>query len=265
MNSGWIKLYRKLLSNDLWIAEPFTRGQAWIDLLLLANHKQGFIIIRGNKVVVKRGQVGWSEVKLSRRWKWSRNKVRRFLVLLKKEGQIEQQKSSVTSLITLTNFDPYQGERTAGETAEGQQKVQQTIPEQENKEINKKNIPKKDSSQEFNLDSLRPEWFHENDWKAIVLHRRKKKAAETKRAYIGLIKEIQVAIEKGHSLTSIVDTICQRDWTGFKADWLGEADGKVSSLIKGDCSLCKYPNSVLCSLPTEPRPCINFTELESET
>jgi len=35
---GWIRLYRKMQDNPLWTSEPFTRGQAWIDLLMIAGY-----------------------------------------------------------------------------------------------------------------------------------------------------------------------------------------------------------------------------------
>jgi hypothetical protein len=75
MHRGYIKLFRKMQDNKLWLSEPFTRSQAWIDLILLANHRPGVIRVRGNRVDVKRGQVGWSQVALAKRWKWSRGKV----------------------------------------------------------------------------------------------------------------------------------------------------------------------------------------------
>jgi len=112
---GWIKLYRKLMINDLWIKEPFTRGQAWVDLLLLANHKDGFIRVRGIKIPVLRGQVGWSERKLGDRWKWSRGKVKRFILELQNEQQIEPQKNNETSIITIVNYDLYQENRPQNE------------------------------------------------------------------------------------------------------------------------------------------------------
>ncbi len=62
---GWLKLWRKLGDSELWLAEPFTRGQAWVDLLMLANHTDGYLRKRGIRVEVRRGQVGWSEGKLA--------------------------------------------------------------------------------------------------------------------------------------------------------------------------------------------------------
>jgi len=106
------------MENSIWTSEPFTRGQAWVDLLLLSNHSDTFYFKRGNRIDVKRGQVGRSTVELSDRWKWSRGKVERYLKQLENETQIEQQKNSVTTLITILNYEEYQGN--------GQQIVQQT-------------------------------------------------------------------------------------------------------------------------------------------
>jgi hypothetical protein len=105
---GWIKLYRQLFDNTLWLSEPFTRGQAWIDLLLLANYEPSFYYKRGNKINIERGQIGRSEVELSDRWHWSRTKLRKYLNDLEKEQQIIQHKSTVTLIITVVNYDKYQ-------------------------------------------------------------------------------------------------------------------------------------------------------------
>ena len=65
--------------SSMWLEEPFTRGQAWVDLLMLTNHADGHIRKRGIPIEVHRGELGWSEEALAERWKWSRGKVRRFL------------------------------------------------------------------------------------------------------------------------------------------------------------------------------------------
>jgi uncharacterized phage protein (TIGR02220 family) len=133
-NNGWIKLYRKIMENDYWLSEPFTRAQAWIDLLLLANHTTGHIRKRGILIEVQRGQVGYSEKTLSARWKWSRGKVLRFLSQLKSRSQITrnpvQQNRNLSSLITIINYDLYQSYDTTSSTTDGQQ----TVQEQEGKE-----------------------------------------------------------------------------------------------------------------------------------
>ena len=123
------------MQNPLWLSEPFTKAQAWIDLILIANYKDGFIMVRGIQVDLKVGQVGWSEPKLAEKWRWSRSKVRGFLKLLEKEQQIIIEKNNVTQVLTIVNYSEYQQESTADRTAERQQIVQQKDP---NKEVNKK-------------------------------------------------------------------------------------------------------------------------------
>jgi hypothetical protein len=129
MEQGWIKLFRSLTDNPIWRSEPFTRGQAWVDLLLLANFDRSYFFKRGVKIVVERGQVARSEVELADRWKWSRTKVRKFINDLEKEQQIEQQKTNVTQLLTIVNYNFYQEK----EQQTGQQKDSRKTPERQQK------------------------------------------------------------------------------------------------------------------------------------
>ena len=121
-NQGWISLHRKIQDNFLYFSEPFTKAQAWIDLILNANHVDGKFIVRGVVIEIKRGELGWSELTMASRWQWSRNKVRGFLKLLENEQQIEQLKvSRITSITKILNYENYQKGTTEG-TTKGQQK-----------------------------------------------------------------------------------------------------------------------------------------------
>lgn len=118
---GWIKIHRQLLSSNSWLAEPFNRSQAWIDLIGLSNFVESYFYIRGVKVTVGRGQLAWGDRKLSERWRWSKNKVNKFLKELVKEQQISVVQSNVVHMITILNYDLYQDnsatECTADDTA----------------------------------------------------------------------------------------------------------------------------------------------------
>jgi len=139
MANGYFNVSRKLLDSPIWVSETFTRGQAWIDLIGLANYRPGAIRKRGIVVPVERGQIGYSEDSLAKRWSWSRGKVRRFLAELCMEQQIEQQKSNVCTLITIVNYEMYQTANgttssTASSTTNGHQTVQQTDTKEEEEE-----------------------------------------------------------------------------------------------------------------------------------
>lgn len=116
---GYILLHRKIIDNPYYFSEPFTRSQAWIDLLLIANYKDAIFYKRGVKVEVGRGQVGYDSGSLAERWQWSRGKVLRFLIELEKEQQIVQQKNNVTTLISIVNYNIYQIGGTADSTPNG--------------------------------------------------------------------------------------------------------------------------------------------------
>lgn len=140
---------RQLLQSDRWISEPFTRGQAWIDLCGLAQHKDSHVRIRGVRVEVKRGQLAYSQVTLAKRWRWSRGKVKRFLNELKMVQDIEQQNSEVTTLITIKKYDYWQGRSTADGAANGQQTGSKRYTY--NNENNDKNEKKYPREKKFNF------------------------------------------------------------------------------------------------------------------
>ena len=170
---GWIKLHRQLTDNPLWLSEPFTRGQAWVDLIILANHKDGILRVRGNKVNVKRGQVGWSELSLCERWKWSRGKVRRFVKELEKTGNIVQQKNKITSIITVVKYDDYQDV------------VQQTVQQTDNRQYTNKNVKKEKKTYTEEYDSF---------WDELLAGERYQKKTQDTKADI--FKKYQVVKKK---------------------------------------------------------------------
>jgi hypothetical protein len=109
MNRGYIKLFRKIEDCPLFIDnEPYCKLSAWIDLILMANHKDSSFMIGMTKYNVKRGQKWTSIGKLSERWNWGRDKVSRYLNLLENEGMIYQERTNRGLLITVVNYTFYQ-------------------------------------------------------------------------------------------------------------------------------------------------------------
>lgn len=136
MNRGFIKIYRKIEDNVLWLAsdEPFDSRSAWIDLVLLANHKDNTFKLGMQTIKVKRGQKWTSSKKLADRWTWSRQKVMKYLHMLQNEGMIYLETSNRGLLITIVNYSVYQQKNrssvtadiTADVTSAGHQMQQQT-------------------------------------------------------------------------------------------------------------------------------------------
>lgn len=108
--NGWIKLYRQLQECPIWYSERFSKGQAWVDLLMLANHSDKRIVFNGEFITVKRGQYLTSMVKLSEKWKWNRKTVSSFLKLLENDKMITKVADNTKTLITIVNYGIYQSE-----------------------------------------------------------------------------------------------------------------------------------------------------------
>ena len=89
MADGWIKIWRKVADSPMWLERPFSKGQAWVDLLLLATASDHVSKYKGRDKAYKAGTVHSSLLFLKDRWGWSRNKVYRFLEKLQKDGMIE--------------------------------------------------------------------------------------------------------------------------------------------------------------------------------
>ena len=107
---GWIKLHRKIQENEIWMdEEPFDRRSAFIDLLLMANHKDKKVIFNGQVIEIEAGQRITSIRNLSERWRWSVKKVVRFLDMLEMLEIIERKSDRQKTLITIVNYGFYQG------------------------------------------------------------------------------------------------------------------------------------------------------------
>jgi len=138
---GWIKLHRQILDNEFYFSERFTKIQAWIDLLLLATHKERTVFIRGVEIKLLPGQLCYSQVSLSKRWKWNRRTVVKWLKELSNKKMIHSKKDNITTIITIKKWDLYQGDAQQSAQQNAQQNAQQSAHKQEcNRNVKKELI-----------------------------------------------------------------------------------------------------------------------------
>lgn len=108
-NVGWIKLHRKITDHWLWEDKPFARGQAMIDLLLLAGYNEQSQYVDGNLETTERGSVVTSIRRLCDRWGWSNSKVVKFLKTLESDGIVVVKSDTKKTVVTIVNYSVYQG------------------------------------------------------------------------------------------------------------------------------------------------------------
>lgn len=142
MSEGWIKIHRKLQNNPIWTNSrmPFDYRSAWIDLLLLANHRDTEVVFDYEILVVKRGQLITSTRQLAERWKWGKDRVCKYLRLLETQKMITKNSTTKRTLLTVVKYDDFQCDADTGKDTEQTQSRHESAT---NKNVkNKKNINK---------------------------------------------------------------------------------------------------------------------------
>ena len=119
LKKGYIKLYRCIEDDWLWEIKPFGHGQAWIDLLMMANFEQKKIMFNKKPLTLEKGSFITSVRKLSERWGWSKNKVLRFLNTLEDDKKIIRDSDKMRTLITLVNYKDFQRKRDTNGDSDG--------------------------------------------------------------------------------------------------------------------------------------------------
>lgn len=106
--AGFIKLYRDLQENPIWNDKPFSKGQAWIDIIFRCNHVCKKVMGYGNVNWVLRGQFISSNYKLAEAWGWSESNVRKFIRLLQDNQMMLRKPSVKWTLYEVIKYCVYQ-------------------------------------------------------------------------------------------------------------------------------------------------------------
>lgn len=120
--NNWIKLNRSITDHWLWTSgETFSRGQAFIDLLLMAAYADHPVMSQGRMIDLKRGSMVTSIRYLADRWRWSKDKTMHFLNDLETDGTIKKESDTKRTVLTIVNYEKYQGLVTSDKTQNGRE------------------------------------------------------------------------------------------------------------------------------------------------
>lgn len=162
---GWISLYRSIQDHWLWQEKPFSKGQAWMDLLLSANHQDNKIVFDSNLIEVKRGEFITSIRKLCERWGWSNSKVKKFLDLLQNDGMITYKSDTKKTTINIVKYEGYQtlsDTKNAPETPQGNHRNVTETP-QKHTNNNDNNVNNDNNYINNNKEPLNPLIVYQNN------------------------------------------------------------------------------------------------------
>lgn len=107
---GWVKVYRKIIDNSIF--RDSYAYHLFSYLLLKANHKAKKFIFNQEEMLIKRGELLTGIRRISAHTGMSQWIARNRLKILENLGIITHQTTHRFSLITICNYDYYQGEET---------------------------------------------------------------------------------------------------------------------------------------------------------
>lgn len=106
--SGWVKIPRDEREQDPFADSKYSKHEAWIDLVMLANWEAKTWQTRKGRIEVARGSFVTSFDSLSSRWKWSKTTVRRFLKMAQECNRIRLESGTDMTQIFIVNYERYQ-------------------------------------------------------------------------------------------------------------------------------------------------------------
>jgi len=107
---NYIYVPRSIFFDESLDDGKYSRREAFLDLVQRASYDpEKTVIIKGARIIIKRGQLPFSLRKLADKWGWGKDKVAKTLEDFQAERRIDIFKDSLTSIISIVNYDMFQG------------------------------------------------------------------------------------------------------------------------------------------------------------
>jgi hypothetical protein len=216
--AGWIKLSREI--KDHWIFADPVKFKWWIDILLTVNFEDKKVPFGFKILECKRGEALMSLQNWAKKWGVTKSVVKNFFTMLESDGMITHKNETVTTRITVCNYDSYQQLEYANNTqgkrnTNATQTQHGTTKEREERKEGKEEIKDNDIfSFKKSLISLGVETQIAEDWMKV---RKLKKASNTKTSFEKIKTQIELSEKPANECIKIA---VEKDWKGFEAEWL---------------------------------------------
>ncbi len=134
---SWFRVHRGWMNSHDFAKEPFTEREAWLWIVENAAYEPHKRYVSGEGIDLARGQLIASQRNLSEAWKWGRQRVRGFLAKLEHVGSLTQNSTHGLTMLTVCNYERYQGEQPNFQPSSNPAATQQQPIKEEGKEIKK--------------------------------------------------------------------------------------------------------------------------------
>ena len=196
-DAGFVKLYRSLLGHPAFRNDAEAMAFAW--MVIRASWKPTRVRYKDRAINLQRGQLAMSVRDMGAAMDRDKAWVERLWKRLKAETMIETVTEAGVSVVTICNYDVFQGERDTAETVRetpnetGARQVQDT--EQRTEED--KNTSEDKSSSVVSIAPARkahpfprPDFADPQVWSDFMANRKRKRLPSTETAYRGFIRSI---------------------------------------------------------------------------
>ncbi len=211
--NSYYLMYRGWSDGDCFADEIYTEREAfhWLISNAVWQEKKE-ISIKGNPIILKRGQLSYAIRFMASAWGWHRSRVARYIEKLKKWQKIETNTETGQIIITLCNYNKYQDCKNIIKTRNETRARQ----ERDKSETNNNTINTRINTININGDDC-PEDVTPQTWQEFKELRKKKKAPVTNL----VISRMRTQAQKANwSLEEAVQETVYRGWQSFNADWV---------------------------------------------
>jgi len=216
MNQGYIKLYRKSIDSQVF-QNPHL-WKLWTLCLMKANHKEAWVsvdhIIEPIKILP--GQFITGRYSLHKEYYPKATKkqksaltVWRWLLFLEKVGNLSIKTNNKYSIVTIINWETYQGDKKQNEQVNEQQMNNKRTTDEQQMNTNK-NV-KNDKKEDIIL----PEWLDKKTWEEFKKMRISIKKKMTPYAEELMIKKLDKLRQTGNPPIEVLERSIEGGWQGI--------------------------------------------------
>lgn len=200
MSEGYTKSYRAKWQNPVF--RNLLEAAIWSWMCETAAWKDTKVNFNGEVVQLRRGQLITSRAFMAKGFCAGERTIRTLLDRLTGDAMIDQQPTSRGTIITIRNYEKYQGDEKPSDQPKASRR-----PAADHNKKELKNLRTKE------LSKTPPEGVSADAWDEFLAQRKRKRATNTEYA-LGLVEsEINKLKEQGFSPQALVEQSIRRGWT----------------------------------------------------
>lgn len=218
-DAGFVKLYRSLLGHPAFRNDAEAMAFAW--MVIRASWKPARVRYKDRAINLQRGQLAMSVRDMGAAMDRDKAWVERLWKRLKAETMIETVTEAGVSVVTICNYDVFQGERDTDETANetlnetGARQAQDT---EQRREEDKNTSEDKSSSVVDIARARKPDPFPRPDfadvqvWSDFLTNRKAKRQKNTATAYAAFLRSIEAEQDENWPPGRLLEHAAAKGW-----------------------------------------------------